>query len=122
MGSYGERGEYAFLPVSIGLFLGAGFVSSADFLISSLDISGPLGLVDTKKHDTEAAPVRDCEIVRGGEVREDREVRQRVKPDHSHSPELQPSNTSQVASILEYSTFPSTDSCVSPPAGDESYC
>ena len=99
MGSYGERGEWAFLPVSIGLFLGAGFVSSADLLISSLDISGPLGLVDTKKHDTEAATVRDCEIVRGGEDRGDRRVRQRVKPDLNHSPERQPSNSSQVAPI-----------------------
>ena len=55
MGSYGERGEWAFIPVSIGVFLGAGFVYSADLLISSLAISSPLDLADTKKRDTEWA-------------------------------------------------------------------
>lgn len=74
MGSYGERGEWAFIPVSVGVFLGAGFVYTADLVISGLGVSSPLELVDTKKHDTESAPA----LVERQEV--ECEVRQRIRP------------------------------------------
>ena len=60
MGSYGEEGEWAFIPVSVGILLGAGFVYagmmcwrnfclivvvSADLIISGMEVSSPLHLV-----------------------------------------------------------------------------
>ena len=55
---YGEQGEWAFIPVSVGLFLGAGFVWAADIVISSLGVISPLALVDRRDRDWEspAAP------------------------------------------------------------------
>lgn len=38
---YGENGEYAFAPVSLGFLLGALFVYSTDLLIRYLGISSP---------------------------------------------------------------------------------
>ncbi|CAH1957563.1 unnamed protein product [Acanthoscelides obtectus] len=38
---YGENGEYAFLPVAFGFFLGAIFVYGADKLITVLGIHSP---------------------------------------------------------------------------------
>lgn len=38
---YGEHGEFAFIPVAIGFFLGAVFVYSTDILIHLLGISSP---------------------------------------------------------------------------------
>lgn len=38
---YGENGEYAWCPVSIGFILGAGFVLLADMFISSFGVSNP---------------------------------------------------------------------------------
>lgn len=35
---YGEEGEYAFIPVSIGFLLGAIFVFGADVLISKMGL------------------------------------------------------------------------------------
>jgi len=59
MGTYGDRGQWAFLPVSIGVFLGAGFVYAADLVISCLGISSPLHLVDKEEADSECpAPAR----------------------------------------------------------------
>jgi len=98
MGSYGERGEWAFLPVSIGLFLGAGFVYSADLLISILGISSPLDLADNKKHDTEYPTVRDCETASNGDY-EGSQLRQRLtRPDPSKEAVVENSSTSQSAS------------------------
>ena len=82
MGSYGERGEWAFIPVSIGVFLGAGFVYSADLLISSLGISSPLDLADIKKQDSESAcpPAPGQESLSlGPGLHTDSELRQRYK-------------------------------------------
>ena len=70
MGSYGEQGEWAFIPVSVGILLGAGFVYagnmrrlmiqliqrlrasdcyyydiSADLVISGMEVSSPLHLM-----------------------------------------------------------------------------
>ena len=36
MGTYGDRGQWAFLPVSIGVFLGAGFVYAGGPHIASV--------------------------------------------------------------------------------------
>lgn len=38
---YGEKGEYAFLPVAFGFFLGALFVYGADRLITVLGLHSP---------------------------------------------------------------------------------
>ena len=91
MASYGERGEWAFIPVSVGVFLGAGFVYTADLVISGLGVSSPLELVDTKKHDTESAPAL---VERQGEV--ECEVRQRIRPSEESfnvTPEQSPSHS-----------------------------
>ncbi|XP_046737385.1 zinc transporter ZIP11 isoform X2 [Diprion similis] len=39
--TYGENGEYAFLPVGLGFLLGAGFVYGTDALISALGVQSP---------------------------------------------------------------------------------
>jgi len=91
MGSYGERGEWAFIPVSIGVFLGAGFVYSADLLISSLGISSPVDLVDIKKQDSESAcppaPGQESLNLSNG-LHTDSQVRQRYKPQPPEDPML----------------------------------
>merc|ERR1712025_619707 len=46
--TYGENGQWAFLPVSLGFFLGAAFVFVADLLMSSTGVSSPLDLLDKK--------------------------------------------------------------------------
>ena len=90
MGSYGERGEWAFIPVSVGLFLGASFVYSADLLLPSLGVSSPLDLVETKKQDTETgsgcppsppSPGQDSLSLSNG-LHTEGELRQRYKPQH----------------------------------------
>ena len=87
MGSYGERGEWAFIPVSVGLFLGASFVYSADLLLPNLGVSSPLDLVETKKQDTETgsgcppSPGQDSLSLSNG-LHTEGELRQRYKPQH----------------------------------------
>lgn len=49
--SYGANGEYAFIPVAIGFFLGAAFVYAADLLMDRLGVHSPLALVMSQ--DTE---------------------------------------------------------------------
>ena len=64
-GSYGAEGEFAFVPVAIGFFLGAAFVYAADLVMSHLGVSSPLDLVskDDPIHESgdeasrEASPV-----------------------------------------------------------------
>merc|ERR1712025_554868 len=46
--TYGENGQWAFLPVSLGFFLGAAFVFVADLVMSSTGVSSPLDLLDKK--------------------------------------------------------------------------
>lgn len=43
--TYGENGEFAFIPVAIGFFLGAAFVYAADLLMDRLGIHSPLAIV-----------------------------------------------------------------------------
>lgn len=38
---YGQDGEYAFIPVSVGFLLGASFVFGADALINKLGLQSP---------------------------------------------------------------------------------
>lgn len=42
--SYGEEGEYAFIPVAIGFFWGAAFVYGSDLLMSRLGVQSPVQL------------------------------------------------------------------------------
>ena len=44
-GTYGPEGEYAFVPVAIGFFLGAAFVQASDFAMSRAGADSPLALV-----------------------------------------------------------------------------
>lgn len=39
--TYGEAGEYAFVPVAVGFLIGAAFVYGTDVLISTLGIQSP---------------------------------------------------------------------------------
>ena len=43
--TYGENGEFAFIPVAIGFFLGAAFVYAADLLMDRLGVHSPLAIV-----------------------------------------------------------------------------
>ena len=48
--TYGENGEFAFIPVAIGFFLGAAFVYAADVLMDRLGVHSPLALVMSKSN------------------------------------------------------------------------
>jgi len=45
LGTYGERGQWAFLPVSAGFLLGAAFVYGADLLMAGVGVASPLHLM-----------------------------------------------------------------------------
>ena len=116
MGSYGERGEWAFIPVSVGVFLGASFVYSADLLISRLGISSPLDLVESKKQDTEtgspppSSPGQDNFSLNNG-LDTDSELRQRYKPQPTDdttfylNTQTNPQHHSQVESGVSFTLF-----------------
>jgi len=91
MGSYGEQGEWAFIPVSVGILLGAGFVYAADLIISGMEISSPLHLVSasssssSKREEDSESPVpngdeKTNECFRYYDIRrENGELRQRLR-------------------------------------------
>jgi len=57
LGTYGDRGQWAFLPVSLGFFLGALFVYGADVLMSRMGVTSPADmLVDKVKKEDPAGP------------------------------------------------------------------
>jgi zinc transporter 11 len=43
-GSYGENGEFAFVPAAIGFFLGAAFVYAADLVMDRIGVHSPVEL------------------------------------------------------------------------------
>ncbi len=45
--TYGANGEFAFVPVAFGFFLGAGFVYVADVVITRLGVQSPVSLGTT---------------------------------------------------------------------------
>ena len=49
LGTYGERGQWAFLPVSMGFFLGALFVYGADILMSRIGVTSPADMLLASK-------------------------------------------------------------------------
>jgi len=55
--TYGNEGQWAFLPVALGFFLGAAFVFGTDLFMSSTEISSPIDLIKlnskTKTEDSE---------------------------------------------------------------------
>ncbi|KAK4311412.1 hypothetical protein Pmani_017088 [Petrolisthes manimaculis] len=57
-GNYGAEGEWAFLPVAVGFFLGALFVYGADVFMTSTGLHSPNFVLalksDTKKQDDES--------------------------------------------------------------------
>ena len=55
--TYGENGQWAFLPVSLGFFLGAAFVFLADLCMSSTGVTSPLDLLDKKLETDSESPV-----------------------------------------------------------------
>ena len=63
---YGSEGEYAFIPVGLGFFLGAAFVYGTDVLITTLGIQSPNVLlamqsVGTKQRSKTLAKVKSDE-------------------------------------------------------------
>jgi len=69
LNTYGENGQWAFLPVSIGFFLGAAFVYGADVVMSSTGVTSPLDLIDKKvERDSESPlPEHGEHLYMGGE-------------------------------------------------------
>lgn len=67
--TYGENGQWAFLPVSVGFFLGAAFVFGADLVMSSTGVTSPLDLIDKKvENDSESPlPVQEQQLQMNGE-------------------------------------------------------
>ena len=59
LGTYGERGQWAFLPVSTGFFFGALFVYGADVLMSRIGVTSPADMLldsKVKKEDPATSP------------------------------------------------------------------
>jgi len=59
--TYGENGEWAFLPVSLGFFLGAAFVFMADLVMSSTGVTSPLDIIDKKLETDSEYPLPQLE-------------------------------------------------------------
>ena len=75
--TYGENGQWAFLPVSVGFFLGAAFVYGTDTVMSNTGIASPLDLINKKKTDSETElPVR-TQVLQMSETITDSELRLR---------------------------------------------
>jgi len=75
--TYGENGQWAFLPVSVGFFLGASFVYGTDIVMSNTGIASPLDLINKKKNDPETElPVR-TQVLQMSETITDSELRLR---------------------------------------------
>jgi len=49
--TYGENGEWCFIPVAIGFFLGALFVYGADVMMQSIGVENPIELMKKDKVD-----------------------------------------------------------------------
>jgi len=62
LATYGENGQWAFLPVSVGFFLGAAFVFGADLVMSSTGVTSPLDLIDKKKETDSESPLPEHEL------------------------------------------------------------
>jgi len=75
--TYGENGQWAFLPVSVGFFLGAAFVYGTDTVMSNTGIASPLDLINKKKTESETElPVR-TQVLQMSETITDSELRLR---------------------------------------------
>jgi len=61
MNTYGEDGQWAFLPVSVGFFFGAAFVFGADVVMSSTGVSSPLDLIEKKVEPDSESPLPEQE-------------------------------------------------------------
>eukprot|EP00092_Neocalanus_flemingeri_P028102 GFUD01030515.1.p1 GENE.GFUD01030515.1~~GFUD01030515.1.p1 ORF type:complete len:323 (+),score=96.19 GFUD01030515.1:417-1385(+) len=62
LATYGENGQWAFVPVSVGFFLGAAFVFGADLVMSSIGVgSSPLDLIDKKVEPDSESPLPEQE-------------------------------------------------------------
>eukprot|EP00092_Neocalanus_flemingeri_P018295 GFUD01019802.1.p1 GENE.GFUD01019802.1~~GFUD01019802.1.p1 ORF type:complete len:324 (-),score=99.68 GFUD01019802.1:330-1301(-) len=62
LSTYGENGQWAFVPVSVGFFLGAAFVFGADLVMSSIGVgSSPLDLIDKKVEPDSESPLPEQE-------------------------------------------------------------
>lgn len=62
LATYGENGQWAFLPVSVGFFLGAAFVFGADLVMSSTGVTSPLDLIDKKVETDSESPLPEHEL------------------------------------------------------------
>jgi len=59
--TYGDNGQWAFLPVSLGFFLGAAFVFMADLVMSSTGVTSPVDLIDKKVETDSESPLPELE-------------------------------------------------------------
>ena len=67
LSTYGENGQWAFLPVSVGFFLGAAFVFGADLVMSSTGVTSPLDIIDKKTETDSESPLPQQELQSSGE-------------------------------------------------------
>ena len=83
LGTYGERGQWAFLPVSTGFFIGALFVYGADVLMSRIGVTSPADLLiaDKVKKEDPGSPqhpgLARCESGEATSVNEQEGLRRR---------------------------------------------
>ena len=83
LGTYGERGQWAFLPVSTGFFIGALFVYGADVLMSRIGVTSPADMLiaDKVKKEDPAGPqhpgLARCESGEATSVNEQEGLRRR---------------------------------------------
>lgn len=61
LNTYGENGQWAFLPVSVGFFFGAAFVYAADVVMSSTGVTSPLDIIDKKVETDSESPLPNQE-------------------------------------------------------------
>lgn len=61
LNTYGDKGQWAFLPVSIGFFFGAAFVFGADKVMSRTGVTSPLDFVDKKVEPDSESPLPEME-------------------------------------------------------------
>lgn len=67
LSTYGENGQWAFLPVSVGFFLGAAFVFGADLVMSSTGVTSPLDIIDKKIETDSESPLPEQGLHNSGE-------------------------------------------------------
>lgn len=87
---YGNEGEYAFIPVGLGFFLGAAFVYGTDVLITTLGIQSPNVLlamqsVGTKQRSKTLAKLKSDEDLDDNQLVSEKQISGRNIYSHDES-------------------------------------